>query len=81
MKLLLVLLAILFGIWLWRSGRNASNRNKHPDPKASPPGAPTKQAQDMLACKLCRLHVPQAEALIGPKGAYCCAEHQRRAEA
>jgi len=25
--------------------------------------------------------VPQAEALIGPKGAYCCAEHQRRAEA
>ena len=49
MKLLLVLLAILFGIWLWRSGRNASNRNKHPDPKASPPGAPTKQAQDMLA--------------------------------
>ena len=79
MKLLLVLLALMLGVWLWRSGRGKVAEKKNAKPNG-PGAAPAEQPQDMLACKLCGLHVPRAEALIGPTGSYCCAEHLRRAE-
>lgn len=72
MKLLLVLLAILFGAWLWRSGRSA----RRPPTPPTPP-----QPRAMIACALCGTHVPGDEALPGRGGHYCCAEHRQRAEA
>lgn len=71
MKLLIVLLAILFGVWLWRRGR-----------KVSRAAAQQKQLQteDMVACAHCGLHVPRSASVAGRQGNYCCAAHQRRAE-
>lgn len=75
MKLLLVLAAVLLGVWLWRSGRSgaAPRADQSPPP---PPAAP----QDMVACALCGLHVPRSEAVAGRQGLYCCTDHQQRAE-
>lgn len=80
MKYALVLLAILVGVWLWRSGRG----NKAQAPKA--PKAPA--LQDMVSCAVCALHLPQNEALKSRVRSgtghtavwYCCHEHRQRGE-
>lgn len=71
MKLLIVLLAILFGVWLWRRGR-----------KVSRAAARQKQLQteDMIACAHCGVHVPRSTSVTGHRGSYCCAAHQHQAE-
>lgn len=75
MKLLLLLAAVLLGVWLWRSGRG----NAAPRERERPPPPPP-EPQDMVACALCGLHVPRGDAVSGRHGLYCCAEHQQRAE-
>lgn len=75
MKIFLLLAVVLLGAWLWRSNRAA----KTPEPKAPPPPA-APQPQDMVACALCGVHLPQAEAVAGRQGVYCSVEHRQRAE-
>lgn len=74
MKLLLVLVVVLAGVWLWRRGRLSDPQLKRQQAKAPPP------PQEMVSCHLCKLHVPSASAVQGKKGVYCCADHQHRAE-
>jgi len=77
-KALIILLAILAGVWLWRSGRqkNLENRGR---PPAGPPsnggGTPS-----MVACAVCGVHVPPADAVTGRQGSYCSAAHHHQAE-
>lgn len=73
MRWLLVLFAVLLVVWLWRS-----NRPTRPGGARSGTDAP--DPQPMVGCALCSVHVPLAEAVHGKSGAYCCAEHRRRAE-
>ena len=70
MKGLLLLVVILAGLWLWRARRPA------PPPRRDP--APS--AQEMVRCAHCGVHLPQADAVHGRLGHYCCQEHQRSAE-
>lgn len=74
MKLLIVLLAIALGIWLWRSRR--------PPPKAAPPRARTgrKDVAEMTRCAVCGLHLPLADAERSARGTYCSVEHRRQLE-
>lgn len=74
MKLLLVLAALALGLWLWRSGRSRNQPGAAARPQAPAP------AQEMIACAWCQVHVPQAEALPGSRGQYCCAQHRQQAE-
>ncbi len=74
MKLLLVVLVLLLGVWLWRTGRGSRASRK--PPAAGAGAAP----QDMICCSLCSLHVPAADAVTGSNGSYCCLDHRRRAE-
>jgi uncharacterized protein len=76
MKMLLLLAALALGLWLWRSGRGAASSHSQPKPSAKP--AP--KAQEMIPCTLCQMHVPQAEAIAGKQGSYCCEQHRRQAE-
>lgn len=67
---LLVVLAVAFGIWRSRRAPEATSAKPAPSPLALP--------QNMLACARCGVHIPQAEALVASDHqAYCCAEHQR----
>jgi uncharacterized protein len=74
MKVLLVLLLVLAGVWLWRS-RASAIRQRRP---ASP--APTAQPLDTVACSHCQVHIPRAEAIQGQHGSYCGLEHLHQAE-
>jgi uncharacterized protein len=74
MRLLLVLLLVLFGIWLWRSNREARVGLKQEKPMAAQPPL------DMVGCTLCSVHVAVVDAVQGRKGPYCCADHRQRAE-
>lgn len=73
MRLVLLLLVALVGIWAWRSARGdkAQDQVKREQPPA---------LQEMASCALCGVHFPQAEGLSGKSGIYCSAEHRTQAE-
>lgn len=73
-RFLLLILVLLAVIWLWRSARQAEPKLKQQKPP------PTVAPQEMVRCTLCSVHLPAADAVMGKKGPYCCAEHRQRAE-
>lgn len=71
MKFALVILALVFGAWLWR-------RNRKPDAPATPPTKPASEAtpmQHMVACAHCGVHLPAADAVPHGPNWYCCNAH------
>jgi uncharacterized protein len=79
LKFLLFLLAILFGVWLWR--RNRLNDLKQGSQKTDGPQTPQDQSASvtqpspMLACKHCGVHMPESEMFKGKNGVYCTPAH------
>ncbi len=73
MKYLVLLVVVGVGLWLWRSGRAQSRVQR-------PPASSPQQAQAMIECGLCHVHVPQADAVSGARGQYCSIEHRQQAE-
>ena len=74
MKYLLVLMVVLAGVWIWRNRRAAE---RPPAPRPPPARRPLAQPSAMVACRHCGLHLPASDALAGPDGPYCSAEHLR----
>jgi uncharacterized protein len=72
MKLTVLLLALLGGVWLWQRG----GRVKDAQAPTREPAAP----KPMLRCAHCGVHVPGEEAVAGQRGSYCGAAHRREAE-
>lgn len=72
MKALVVLLAILFGVWLWRRGQ-AQRQVQRTVRRPLPP-------QAMAACDRCGVHVPESTLVQGRAGRYCSVAHRREAE-
>lgn len=78
MKYALVLGLVLVVFWLWRSARHASARNKsQAEAKKRPPFL--EKATEIVACRVCHVHLPRSESLSGAHGLYCCAEHRQQA--
>ncbi|MDB5850466.1 MAG: hypothetical protein JWP29_4218 [Rhodoferax sp.] len=78
MKLLVVLLVVLFGLWLWRRGREADiEERKATAPKPRPPLA---LPAEMVRCSVCGLHLPASEAVHQGRETFCSPAHQRQAE-
>jgi uncharacterized protein len=79
MGILKYLLLALVLIWLWyspamRSLRGGSARKPAPPP---PDKRPAVQAEAMVACAHCGLHLPQEEALLDEAGrTYCGPAHR-----
>ncbi len=74
MKLLLILAAVLMGVWFWRSSRAFKTGIKRNDPQSQ------QTPLEMVACCQCSVHVTKSEAIRGNKGFYCCNEHRQLAE-
>lgn len=73
MKLLLVLIVVLGGLWLLR-------RSRAKPPPADRSQSPASQpAISVVHCALCGVHVPQDDAVAEGNRWFCCIEHQRRA--
>jgi uncharacterized protein len=75
MKIILILVVVLVGVWLWRTGRQGSVSRDSPKTPANP-----SDPQEMVSCQLCALHFPRSEAVTGRLGLYCCGDHRQRAE-
>lgn len=71
MKLIIVLLAVALGIWLWRNGRVDHKKER----KNAAKQAQKRLPQNMVRCDVCGLHLPEADALRGPQGVYCSQQH------
>ncbi len=75
MKYFIVFAVVLLVAWRWRSAR--STPREHLQRKQT--GAQPRPA-DMVACRHCGLHLPEAEALRGQNGTYCSPAHRQLAE-
>ncbi|MDO5626365.1 MAG: PP0621 family protein [Pseudomonadota bacterium] len=73
LKLLIVLLAVLAGVWLFKRGRRLPDAPRPPRPASRP-------ALPMVRCARCGTHVPGNEALPGRSGSYCSAAHRQESE-
>ena len=70
MKYLFWAIVIAFVWWAWRRARSTSTQR----PPAAPP-----QAQEMVTCAHCGIHLPHTEAVAGSRGQYCSAAHRSAA--
>jgi uncharacterized protein len=75
---LLLLVAVVFGLVLW--WKHEKRGRASPGSNASPPAGPA-PAEVMVRCTHCGVHLPQSQALPGPDGHFCSAEHRERHEA
>lgn len=81
MKYLLIFGLTIAVIWLWKSSRRSSDADKVRPPKPQTKSRTRKlPATEIVACDVCAVHLPQAEALIGGHGVYCSDAHRRQAE-
>lgn len=78
MKALIILLAVLVGVWLWRNRRRGELAARA-RPGQGPPTDPA-IPQAMVRCAVCDVHLPQADAHAGQHGDYCSAAHRQQAE-
>jgi uncharacterized protein len=70
-KYLIVLLVVVVAGWLL-VGR-ATRRGKVRD---DPAGRPALEAEDMVACAHCGVHLPRGDALFAGKDVYCSDAHR-----
>jgi uncharacterized protein len=78
MKYFLVMALVLVVFWLWRHNRDAERKDAAATRPPQAPGRETTVAE-MVACDICRVHLPKSDALIGDKGIYCSDAHRRQA--
>lgn len=77
MKYLVVIAVLLVVFWLWRAGRDSGARAVPRDrgaPKKNPPQL------EMVRCRVCGVHLPEADAVRADAAYYCSVEHLNQAE-
>jgi uncharacterized protein len=88
LKIFIFLLAVLFGVWLWRRNRLNALKEKQQDKskdqatqgnsKANPTDA-LQQPSPMHACDHCGVHLPDLDMVQGRSGRYCSEAHRQAA--
>jgi uncharacterized protein len=90
LKFFIFLLAILFGVWLWRRNRlnalkekqqNKSNNtaSESAGPGTGKAGDSLQQPSTMHACDHCGVHLPETDMVQGRSGRYCSESHRQAA--
>jgi uncharacterized protein len=78
MKIAFILIAVLVGVWLFRSSRRAKPQAKS---QAEPAfKRPATSQLEMVRCLHCDLHLPKSDAVTGRRGIYCSQEHRQHSE-
>lgn len=82
MKYLVILVLVLAVIWLWQGKRRSAladkaRRQQTPTPASSSRPLPS---TEVIACDVCGVHLPRAEALTSGRGVYCSDAHRHQAE-
>ena len=81
MKYLLVIAFILIACWLWRQARESDREEAATaPPPGRKPSQPLLKATEVVACKICKVHLPRTEALTSSYGVFCCDAHRQQAE-
>ena len=65
-KLLLLAIAVWLVLTLLRQYRRSMD---------APSAKPHSQAQDMVVCAACGVHIPKSESILRQGAYYCCKEH------
>ena len=80
-KLLVVLLVVVIGLWVWSARSRAGTRS---DPARPNPNSEGRSHEDaptvphrMVACAHCGLHLPSGDAVYDADTAYCSQRHQQ----
>ena len=73
MKYLVLLLVLAVAYMVWRSNRVA----RKAQPPANPAKPPASGPQDMVACPVCAVHLPRADAVAGADGRLFCSQEHR----
>ena len=68
-KLLLLALAIWMVVLLLKQYRRGIEPAKPPKPL---------EAQDMVSCKECGVHLPKSESILKQGAYFCCKEHSEK---
>ena len=86
MKIFIFLLAVLFGVWLWRRNRLNAFKEKQQDKAhnaASQGNGKAKvdlqEPSAMHACDRCGVHLPESDMTKGRVGRYCSESHRQAA--
>jgi len=90
LKIFLFLLAVLFGVWLWRRNRLNALKEKQKDKphNASSQGngngntnakVDLQEPSAMHACDHCSVHLPESDMVKGRAGRYCSESHRQAA--
>jgi uncharacterized protein len=72
MKYVILLLAVLAGIWWIRKQRPQNTGTQ----TSRPPSGP----QTMVTCAQCGVHLPDCDAVHGLQGVYCSVAHRQQVE-
>ena len=71
-KLVILAIAIAAALWLLRGFRKRSKDDVSP---SAPP-----EAEAMVRCARCGVHLPRGEALMSRQRFFCSAEHERESD-
>jgi uncharacterized protein len=69
LKYLLLLLGLLLAYWLFKAYKAAR--------RGSRSSARTADAEDMVRCAQCGVHLPRSESVTSEQAFYCTPEHRR----
>ena len=78
MKYALILGLVLVVFWLWRSARQAQVITKNQANARKTP-ASLEKVTEIVACRVCQVHLPRNDSISGAHGSYCSAEHRQQA--
>jgi uncharacterized protein len=75
MKIALILVAVLIGVWVFRNRRGNTRKSRPTDQHRGGPAH-----IEMVRCLHCDVHLAATEAVAGKRGSYCSAAHRHSAE-
>lgn len=76
MKIVVVLVALLLLVWLVLGSVRRGAKGGRRDGAAATAARPAPQAEDMIACAHCGVHLPASLALVARGQAYCSETHR-----